>query len=342
MRFNIKTKYWFAFVLVIAIIPLIYSLINTSQAYHSADKIVNSGGRVFNDQGIAYLCDSLSDPATSSDVTSNVGHSIQQFSRNSSDLNSIDSNNNGWPDKGIALVGSFTPTQLPAGSVFHNISEIKRGISGAENKKIDSNGNGWPDKCDALSSVSFKSLTSDTYKNSWDYYSYCQTNPSSKVLIVAHLMEDWDMMARSFLEFDTSSLQDNAIILGATLKIYITDYSKSGGSLALPYYENDIYVHEGTWGPTIDSLNCDEFDAKGALIGHAIGPFTINNYLNIPLTSFSNINKSSHTYFTIKGKEPSLVDTSEWYKNQHATIRFSSSNELVEEKKPELIINYII
>ena len=42
------------------------------------------------------------------------------------------------------------PSQPPAGDPSHPISQIRRGVSGAENQKIDSNNNGWPDKCDSI------------------------------------------------------------------------------------------------------------------------------------------------------------------------------------------------
>ena len=77
-------------------------------------------------------------------------HPLQQIAKSSTDLESIDSDNNGWPDAGVGLTGSSSPDQSPAGDVYHPISQIRRGISGAQNRKIDSDGNGWPDMCDSI------------------------------------------------------------------------------------------------------------------------------------------------------------------------------------------------
>jgi len=137
----------------ILIVPILYALINPSQGSHPSQTILNSGGSVFNNDGHAYLCDSLSEPSSSSDVTSDVSHPIQQFSKSSTNLNSVDSNNNGWPDSGMAITGSSTPTQIASGLLFHDLSGIKRNVGGALNQKIDSDGNGWPDKCDCVPAV---------------------------------------------------------------------------------------------------------------------------------------------------------------------------------------------
>jgi len=126
----------------------------TSQPWHTAQQIVNSCGRVFDDEGRAYLCDSVNEPTSISDVGPGPTHSIQYLSKSATDMESIDSDNNGWPDVGIGLVGSSTPSQPSAGTVSHDISQIRRGVSGAQNQNIDSNNNGWPDKCDNIPGVS--------------------------------------------------------------------------------------------------------------------------------------------------------------------------------------------
>lgn len=309
-KIKFQNKLFLAILITLTVIPIIYAIsVILSQPNHTSQEIVNSGGRVFNNQGQAYFCDSLSEPTSSSDIIDTVNHPLQQFSKNSTNSESIDSNNNGWPDVGVTILSTETQNianlsstitscnpsvtnciqstdgststflytgcqedslpvcqfayqvsinfSAPAGninkievihkavgagavnytvefyyngnwnqvfynitgagypsfnsgivtqtkegnwynvekarvkvygfgvysssimtavmqhsvyeikifssassviqpqaiSLYHDISQIKRGVAGAENKKIDSNGNGWPDKCDAVTTT---------------------------------------------------------------------------------------------------------------------------------------------------------------------------------------------
>ena len=110
------------------------------QPWHNAQQIINSGGRVFDDQGRAYKCDSFVAGSAPGVTSTSVSHEEKQISKSDSNLESIDTDGNGWPDIGLSL--SAPSSQLASGVFFHNISEIK--------SEIDKNGNGWPDRCDYL------------------------------------------------------------------------------------------------------------------------------------------------------------------------------------------------
>lgn len=142
-----------ATVLIVSVITVSLAIgayaVNQSLPWHTAQEIVNSGGRVFDDQGRIYKCDSTSNPGTTADVDLNQpNHPIQQFAKSAGNPDSLDSDGNGWPDVGLEL--AEPGSQSGIGLQTHPISQIRRGVAGAENQMIDSNGNGWPDKCDCV------------------------------------------------------------------------------------------------------------------------------------------------------------------------------------------------
>ncbi len=133
--------------IIITISALAYAVnILTSSPFHSAQQIVNSGGRVFNDQGQALKCDNIGTSATATTISQIKKHSLTQILKSSANMGSADANNNGVVDIGVSL--TIPSTQQLGGDITHNINELHKSASNLQ--KIDSNNNGWPDSCDCV------------------------------------------------------------------------------------------------------------------------------------------------------------------------------------------------
>ena len=121
----------------------------------------------------------------------------------------------------------------------------------------------------------------------------------------------------SYYRFDTSSLPDDAIITGASLKLYVLDRSSAGDA----EYAADYYDFGGA--PSV--IGDWELSSSGDAIATITrAQLVLSTIVTIPLTGFSGINRTGYTGLRLGPKntvEPTLDDWVDFASYENASFQ---------------------
>lgn len=148
------------FIVILLIVISLISIGGGGEATHSLNKIVvDVGGNLksadSNNDNIIDVGDGTEEPTSVVIVDESKGyHTLAEISTKFGLGLDVDPRN-GWPDE----CNFDSPDKLSfnladsSTRVYHDFSQIVRGVSGREKQVLDSDGNGWPDKCDGFVGV---------------------------------------------------------------------------------------------------------------------------------------------------------------------------------------------